>query len=174
MNSKVTLIWAQAKDRVIGRANTIPWHVPQDMAFFKEQTMGAAVIMGRKTWESLPEKFRPLPGRVNIVMSQTPDYKAPGALVVRSITQALDIAECNPNTIVIGGDQIYRQTLWFATQVIVTEVDLEVVDGDAHAPQLDYKEWGLTRETYWAESAPLSEVNNVKYRHLFYERLARL
>lgn len=170
--SKVTLIWAQGKDRVIGNEGAIPWRIPQDMEFFKEQTMGGAVIMGRKTWESIPAKFRPLPGRVNIVLTNQMGYQAPGALVVHTVKRALDVAEHNPRTFIIGGDHVYRQFMWYAEQLIITEVDYEVpVVGDAYAPPLDYKEWGLTRETYWNEVDP---ALGLRYRHLFYERLARL
>lgn len=167
--SKITMIWAQGQNRVIGNDGAIPWHIPQDLAFFKEQTMGAAVVMGRKTWESIPEKYRPLVGRVNIILTRKSNYVAPGALVVHSVQRAIDTACGNPNIIVIGGDQVYRQFAWYADTAIVTEVD-QAFAGDSFAPEVDVKEWALTKETHWAESAPLSGVNNFRYRHRFYDR----
>jgi dihydrofolate reductase len=177
MSSKVSLVWAQAKGRVIGKDNTIPWDVPEDFRFFKEQTTGGVVIMGRKTWESLPAKVKPLPGRVNIVLTNQFGYKAPGALVVHSVKRAVDVAEHNPNIYVIGGDQVYRQFIWYADQLIVTEVDVEVTEADAYAPVVDYKEWGVSKETHWADSNAADaagETVGPRYRHVFYERLAKL
>jgi dihydrofolate reductase len=165
--SKITAIWAQGELGVIGSNGQIPWTIPQDLAFFKEQTMGGAVIMGRKTWESIPEKFRPLSGRVNIVLTNDMTYEAKGALVVHSTRRAIDVATHNPNVFIIGGDMIYRQFMWYVQHAIVTEVDYTAA-GDAYAPTLREGEWELTRETYWAESHP--GTMGFKYRHMFYDR----
>lgn len=165
--SRITAIWAQGQDGVIGLNGSIPWMIPQDLAFFKEQTMGGAVIMGRKTWESIPEKFRPLTGRVNIVVTNQMPYSAPGALVVHNIGRALDLAKHNPNIFIIGGDQIYRQTLWHCNYAIVTEVDYAAV-GDAYAPVLRDEDWFCDKETYWSDNP-----TGLKWRHKFYARRSK-
>lgn len=165
--SRITAIWAQGKDGVIGLNGTIPWMIPQDLAFFKEQTLGGAVIMGRKTWESIPEKFRPLTGRVNIVMSHRTDFVAPGALVVGSTTRAMDLAKHNPNVFIAGGDLIYRQLLWHCNYAIVTEVDY-AVKGDAYAPTLPEDTWFCDKETYWSDNP-----TGLKWRHKFYARRSK-
>ena len=130
----VALIWAQSTSGVIGREGGIPWHLPEDLVRFKELTMGHTVVMGRRTWESLPQRFRPLPGRRNIVVSRNPGYQAPGAEVVGSIEEAP-----GQQTWVIGGAEIYHLALPRATRCEVTEVetDLRVQDEDVLAPALD-------------------------------------
>jgi len=134
----VTLVWAQARDAVIGRDNTIPWHIPEDMAFFKDATMGKPVIMGRLTWDSLPSKFRPLPGRRNIVVTRNAQWSAEGAETATSLDDALTRSG-DGDVVVMGGGQIYAQAMPFATRLLVTEVDLDV-DGDATAPPIG-PEW---------------------------------
>ena len=130
----ISLIWAEAADRVIGMDRALPWHLPEDMRRFKELTMGSTVVMGRITWESLPEKFRPLPGRRNVVVTRQASYDAPGAEVVGSLEDALDLAD--GDIWVIGGASIYEQALPYADRVVRTRVHLQV-DGDTHAPVLD-------------------------------------
>jgi dihydrofolate reductase len=138
---RINLIWAQARDcdgrPVIGRANTIPWHVPEDMAHFKAQTLGHAVLMGRKTWDSLPPRFRPLPGRRNLVLTRQPAWQADGAEVVTSVQQARErLSGSHASELwVIGGAQVYAQCVPLADRAIVTQIDLEV-EGDAFAPSL--------------------------------------
>jgi dihydrofolate reductase len=130
----VSLIWAEAADRIIGMDGSLPWHLPEDMRRFKELTMGSTVVMGRVTWESLPEKFRPLPGRRNIVVSRQSSYDAPGAEVTSTLEDALAIG--GDDVWVIGGASIYEQALPFADRVVRTRVHL-TVDGDSRAPVLD-------------------------------------
>ena len=129
------LIWAQSPSGVIGRAGGIPWRLPEDQARFKELTLGHTVVMGRLTWESLPAKVRPLPGRRNVVVTRQADYMAEGATVVGSLDDALTDDE----TWVIGGGQIYALALPAATRCEVTEVEIDLPreDGDAVAPVLD-------------------------------------
>jgi len=130
----VSLIWAQSTSGVIGRGGTIPWRLPEDQARFKELTGGHTVVMGRRTWESLPATVRPLPGRRNVVVSRLAGYAADGAEVVNALRDApLDDAW------VIGGSQIYALALPLATRCEVTEVeiDLRPDDDDALAPMLD-------------------------------------
>lgn len=126
----IGLVWAQTPDGVIGDAGTIPWHVPEDMAHFREVTAGATVVMGRATWESLPGRFRPLPGRRNVVLSRDPAFEASGATVVDDLDTALGSA---PDVWVIGGGAVYAATIGRADRLEVTVVDLDV-DGDTRAP----------------------------------------
>ena len=107
MSDSLALVWAQATGGVIGADGVMPWHLPEDLAHFRRTTAGAPVLMGRTTWESLPERFRPLPGRANIVVSRQIGYPAPGALVVDSI-EAGRAAAGPGRTWVMGGAQIYR------------------------------------------------------------------
>ncbi|NVN54195.1 dihydrofolate reductase [Mycolicibacterium hippocampi] len=159
--TQLNLIWAQSSSGVIGRDNTIPWRIPEDLARFKELTMGHTVIMGRMTWESLPASVRPLPGRRNVVVTRQADYVTQGAEVVQSLEDApLDDAW------VIGGSQIYGLAMPLATRCEVTEVDLDLhrEDDDALAPLLD-ESW-IGTEEHWRDSA-----SGLRYR--FYSYLRR-
>jgi dihydrofolate reductase len=129
------LIYARARNGVIGRAGGLPWHLPEDMAHFKRLTMGCPVIMGRKTWESLPERFRPLPGRTNIVVTRQPHWKAPGATRAASLPEAVALCAGEPKAWVIGGADIYAQALPLAHVAEITEIEAEF-EGDAFAPCL--------------------------------------
>jgi dihydrofolate reductase len=135
----VSLIWAEAADRVIGSAGSIPWRLPEEQQHFKRLTMGAAVVMGRGTWESLPETVRPLAGRRNIVLTGRPSYDAPGADVMSSLEDAL--AAVDGDVWVIGGASVYEQALAYADQVVRTRVQIQV-DGDVRAPRLG-AEWTI-------------------------------
>ncbi|HEX2809185.1 MAG TPA: dihydrofolate reductase [Kineosporiaceae bacterium] len=130
----VALIWAEAAGGVIGREGSLPWHLPEDLAHFRDTTRGATVLMGRRTWESLPPRFRPLPGRRNVVLTRDPGWSATGAEVAGSIPAAL-AASADP-VWVIGGEQVYRAALRYASRVVRTQVD-RTVSGDAYAPALD-------------------------------------
>jgi len=151
----VGLIWAQSPSGVIGRAGGIPWQLPEDQARFKELTLGHTVVMGRLTWESLPAKVRPLPGRRNVVVTRQADYMAEGATVVGGLAAALTADE----TWVIGGAEIYALALPAATRCEVTEVDIDLrrEDGDAVAPVLDESWVGTAAE--W-----LSSSSGLRYR----------
>jgi dihydrofolate reductase len=163
--STVGLVWAQSRSGVIGRGGDIPWRVPEDLARFKQVTMGHTVVMGRLTWESLPPRVRPLPGRRNIVLTRKTDYVADGAEVVGSLEQALTESE----TWVIGGEQVYLLALPLATRCEVTEVDIDLPrdDGDALAPVLDEGWVGVTGE--WQASR-----TGLRYRFHTYSRLSTL
>jgi dihydrofolate reductase len=129
-----SLIVAMTPDQVIGLNNTLPWHLPSDMASFKRITMGHPVIMGRKNWESIPEKFRPLQGRTNIVITHQADYMANGAMVVSSIEDACTAASHAPGTdeiFVIGGAEIYQQFIERVQKAYVTIVCAHI-QGDVH------------------------------------------
>ena len=149
----VGLVWAQSTSGVIGRGGDIPWRVPEDLARFKQVTMGHTVVMGRRTWDSLPTRARPLPGRRNVVLSRQTDFTVDGAEVVGSLQAALANSKTAPETWVIGGAQIYLLALPRATRCEVTEVDIDLPrnDHDVLAPVLDDTwlaetgEWQLSR-----------------------------
>jgi dihydrofolate reductase len=155
------LIWAQSTSGVIGRDGGIPWRLPEDQARFKELTLGHTVVMGRLTWESLPTKVRPLPGRRNVVLTRQAGYMAEGAEVVTTLQGALTGDE----TWVIGGEQIYALALPLATRCEVTEVEIDLTrdDGDAVAPVLD-ESWVGT-EGQW-----LTSSSGLRYRFFSYVR----
>jgi len=132
---RINLIYARAANGVIGKDGTMPWHLPEDLAHFKQLTQGCPVLMGRKTWDSLPPKFRPLPGRTNIVITRQADWQAEGAQRVGSLEEALELTGAAPEVWVIGGAQIYAQAEPLASRIEVTEIAADV-DGDAHAPAL--------------------------------------
>ncbi|MDR0276107.1 MAG: dihydrofolate reductase [Burkholderiaceae bacterium] len=139
---RLNLIYARAANGVIGKGGALPWHLPEDMAHFKRLTAGCPVIMGRKTWDSLPARFRPLPGRVNIVVTRQSDWAQPGALRADSLPQALALCADAPEAWVIGGAQIYAAALPLAQRAVVTEIESHF-EGDAYAPQLDAR-WRAT------------------------------
>src|ERR1700751_5882300 len=120
--TRVGLVWAQSTSGVIGRGGDIPWRVPEDLARFKQVTMGHTVVMGRRTWDSLPARVRPLPGRRNVVLSRRADFSIDGAEVGGSLEAALALAEAEPRTWVIGGAQISLLALPYATRCEVPEV----------------------------------------------------
>ena len=148
----VGLIWAQTPTGVIGRDGAIPWHLPEDLAHFKQATAGSAVVMGRRTWESLPARNRPLPGRRNIVVTRQPEWSAPGAEKAPSVDAALDLAALDlaKTAWVIGGAEIYRTAMHRASELLVTEVDIDV-DGDAFAPVIG-AEFALVDDGAWQQS----------------------
>lgn len=158
--TNLSLIWAQSTSGVIGRDGGIPWQLPEDMARFKELTVGHAVVMGRRTWESLPARFRPLPGRLNVVVTRDAGYAAEGAEVVTSLADApLD------DSWVIGGAQIYALALPLATRCEVTEVEIDLhrEDDDVLAPVLDESWVGTAGD--WHDSS-----SGLRYRFYSYRR----
>lgn len=122
----------------------MPWYLPEDLAHFKQVTLGAPVIMGRRTWESLPERFRPLPGRENLVVTRDIEYAAPGAAVKSSLEDALRSTSGSGAEIVwiMGGGEMYRAALPFADELVVTRIELDVPDADTFAPEIGV-EWQL-------------------------------
>lgn len=138
--SEIVLIAAVARNRAIGRDNQLLWHLPEDMAHFKQLTAGQTVIMGRKTWESLPPRFRPLPGRRNIVISRQADFPTPGAELANSLESALQLASTAEVAFIIGGEQIYAQALPHAQRLEITEVELSP-DADAWFPAISDQDW---------------------------------
>jgi dihydrofolate reductase len=148
---KLHLIYARARNGTIGKDNQMPWHLPEDLAHFKRVTLGQPVIMGRKTWDSLPARFRPLPGRLNIVITRQPEWQADGALRAASIEAAMRLCGDAPNAWIMGGAEIYRQAEPLASSAVVTEIDHDY-EGDAFAPHLgaDWRE--EQREAHTAAS----------------------
>ena len=138
--SQLALVVARAANNVIGARGTIPWNIPEDLRHFRAVTLGNPCIMGRRTWESLPKK--PLPGRLNIVVSRDPAYSAAGALVAACFNSALKSAQAkSPAKIaVIGGAEIYRAALPLADVIHLTEIEA-VFDGDTYFPRLIEAEW---------------------------------
>jgi len=155
---RITLVVAYAANRAIGRNNTLPWHLPADFAHFKRTTLGHPVVMGRKTWESLK---RPLPGRLNVVVTRNPNYLAPGARVASSLPQALAVCGEVARICIIGGAQIYTQALALADEIIATEVKTEVA-GDAYFPTLPAGQWQETARL------PQPEENGYVYDFVTY------
>ncbi|NDK90866.1 dihydrofolate reductase [Gordonia desulfuricans] len=160
----ITLVWAQDRVGAIGRRNTIPWRVPEDMARFREVTGSKAVVMGRRTWDSLPERFRPLPGRRNIVVTRTIDLRLDGAEVTHSVPDALALA--GADAVVIGGSEIYSAAIDLATHLRVTEIDVLVEEADAFAPVVDELRWERAGEGQWLRSSSGTHYRFVDYiRH---------
>jgi dihydrofolate reductase len=142
---QLKLIFARASNGVIGHNNTLPWHLPEDMAHFKRSTLGCPVIMGRKTWDSLPPKFRPLPGRLNVVVTRQANWAADGAVVVHSLEAACAACPSDSTAWVIGGAEIYAMALPLASTALVTDIEASYA-GDAFAPQFGPEWLETTRE----------------------------
>lgn len=140
----LTIIAALTKNKVIGYQGTIPWFLPDDLNHFRDKTLGNTVIMGRKTWESLPARMRPLPGRNNIVVSRDPGYVAAGATTTNDLYLAIELAtHAHGDVFIIGGAQLYAQALPLATKMILTEIDYDYV-GDTYFPTFDKADWLVT------------------------------
>ncbi len=133
---KVSLVAAIARGGVIGRDGRLPWHLPEDMAHFRDATMGHPVVMGRRTWESLPDRFRPLPGRRNVVVTRNPEWNADGAERALSVDDAFRLLADEERVSVIGGGEVFAAALPHADELVLTEIDLDVA-GDTTFPEWD-------------------------------------
>ncbi len=133
---RLSLLAAVARGGVIGRDNAIPWRIPEDVARFKALTTGYPVLMGRRTWDSLPDRYRPLPGRRNVVVTRKPGWAADGAERTGSLEEALQLLHDEPQVFVIGGAVLYAEALPAADELLLTEIDLDV-DGDTFFPPFD-------------------------------------
>ena len=140
----INMIFARSANGVIGLNNAMPWHLPEDLAHFKKLTLGCPVVMGRKTWDSLPTKFRPLPRRSNVVVTRQPDWQAPGAQAAGSLQDALNLCIGETDVWIIGGAQIYAQAEPLASRIEVTHID-KTYDGDAFAPTLS-RHWKVSHQ----------------------------
>jgi dihydrofolate reductase (EC 1.5.1.3) len=163
------LIVAMARNRVIGRNNKLPWYLPGDLRYFKQATMGKPIIMGRKTWDSIG---RPLPGRMNVVISRNPEWQAPaGTVAAASLNEALLKAEAQAEleggdeVMIIGGGQIYAEALPMVDRIYITQVHAEV-DGDAFFPEVNWDEW----EEIGREDFSASDNNPYDYSFVVYQR----
>lgn len=163
----ISIIVAVAENNVIGKDNTLIWHLPADMKFFKEKTSGHCVITGRKNYESIPEKFRPLPNRTNIVVTRQASYQAPGALIAISLEDAINKAKTtgDQEIFIIGGGEIYKQGLQFADRVYLTKIHYNF-EGDAFFPELG-KNWKEIART----AGIVDEKNKYPHDFITYERV---
>ncbi len=159
---KLGMIFARAANGVIGVNNTLPWHLPEDLAHFKRTTLGSPVIMGRKTWDSIPERFRPLPGRLNIVVTRQRNWQDKGAQCAHSLLEAMALCPAESQAWVIGGAEIYAQALGLASSAVVTEIDADF-EGDAYAPQFG---------SQWQETArePLQSSTGLSFSFVTYTK----
>lgn len=148
---KLGMIWAQSSSGVIGKKGDMPWHLPEDLAHFKAVTLGMPVIMGRRTWESLPERFRPLPGRLNIVVTRNRDFVANGAQTVANLDDAFELInsqygqgsdEAEVDAWIMGGGELYRHGMPHADTLMVTQIFIDVQGADTFAPEID-ESWQL-------------------------------
>jgi dihydrofolate reductase len=138
----ISIIVAVGSNNAIGKNNTLIWHLPADMKFFKEKTTGHCIITGRKNYESIPDKFRPLTNRTNIVITRQEDYKAPGAIVTSSLEEAVEKAKQTGDTeiFIIGGGDVFRQSLHLVDTIYLTRIE-EAFDADVFFPELDPEKW---------------------------------
>jgi dihydrofolate reductase len=145
----ISLIAAVSQNHVIGKNNDLPWHLPDDMKYFMNTTKGHHCIMGRKNYDSIPEKFRPLPNRTNIVITRQKNLQAPGCIIVNSIDEGIAIAKKNgePETFIIGGAEIYRHTMEQTDRMYLTEIQAHI-DGDTYFPEFDKKVWKEVKRTH--------------------------
>ncbi len=148
---RLSLVAGLARNGVIGRDNAIPWHIPEDVRRFKQLTTGHAVVMGRRTWDSLPERFRPLPVRRNVVVTRQGDWTADGAERAGSLEEALELLEGATQVFVIGGAELYAAALPLADELLLTEIDADVV-GDRFFPPFERGDFDeVAREPHVSE-----------------------
>ena len=163
----ISMIAAMGSNRVIGKDNDIPWHLPDDFNYFKTTTQDHCVIMGRKNWESLPPRFQPLPNRTNIVITRQGSYSAHGAIVVSSLEEALEIArkKNEQETFIIGGGEIYRMGLKLADRIYLTEIN-GAFDGQVTFPELNNYDWKEVSRIHHSED----EKHKFSFDFVIYER----
>ena len=161
MTQKITLIAAIDKNNAIGKNNKMAWHIPRDFAFFKQYTLHKPIIMGRKTWVSLPKK--PLPERRNIILSKQLDFYEENAEVFHSIDEVFSQLKQEKEMVIIGGEQIYKQFMPYATDILLTEVNLQIENADAFFPQFNKNQWQeISREKQVCEKSKI-EFDFVHY-----------
>jgi dihydrofolate reductase len=164
LTPRISLIVAMAKNRVIGANNKIPWHLPNELKLFKSLTMGHHIVMGRKTYESIN---RLLPGRTTVIVTRQRDYRVDGAIVAHSVPEALEACRADDEVFVIGGADLFRETLPIADRLYLTVVDAEP-EGDTFMPELDLRAW---RETS-SQAFPPDEKHAHAYRFSVYDRVS--
>lgn len=157
------MIVAHANNRVIGKNNDMPWHLPADLAYFKKTTLGKPIIMGRKTYQSIG---RPLPGRKNIVISRDNNFRAEGVEVVNSVDAALALVVDSAEVMVIGGGAIYQHCLAVAQRLYITHINA-AIDGDTHFPEYDLTVW----QKVTSDIRPSDEKNPYQLDFSVYEKI---
>jgi dihydrofolate reductase len=163
---KLALIAAVARNGCIGKDNALPWRLPEDLQHLRRVTMGWPVIMGRRTWESLPARFRPLPGRRNIVVTRNSAWRAEGAEGAQSIDDALALAATADQAFVIGGSELYAATLPRADELVLTEIERDF-DGDARFPAWDRSRFREMQRTHHHAAPP----NDFDFDFVTYRRI---
>jgi dihydrofolate reductase len=149
----ISIIVAASENNVIGKDNTLPWHLPNDLKYFKDKTMGHCVVMGRKNFESIPDKFRPLSGRTNIVITRQKDYRPQGSIIIHSIDDAIQFAKEQGETdcFVVGGGEIFKQSIHLCDVIYITRIHQQI-EGDIFFPKLNPAEWKeVSREDFKAD-----------------------
>lgn len=166
----ISLIAALSKNNVIGKSNDLPWRLPDDMKYFMQTTSGHYVLMGRKNYESLPPKFRPLPNRTNLLVTKQKDYIAEGCHIFHTIEEAIEFAKKNgePELFIIGGAEIYKATLPLADKLYLTEIDA-VIDGDTYFPAFDKSKWQETSRIRHA----LDEKHKFAFEFVVYQSTSK-
>lgn len=164
----ISIIVAISENNIIGKDNSLIWHLPADMRYFREKTTGHCVITGRKNYESIPEKFRPLPNRTNMVITRQKDYFAPGAIVLTSIEEAIEKAKQvgDKEVFIIGGAEIYKQSIHLADKLYVTKIH-HSFDGDVSFPEIDPTIWKETKRV----DLKADEKNKYDYSFGEYEKV---
>jgi len=141
----ITLVAAMDKNRVIGKDGKLPWHLPIDLEQFRKLTTSRPVVMGRKTWDSLPSKFKPLPGRLNVVLTRDKDFKEDGCRVVHSVAEAKKSISGYQEVMIIGGAKVYEEFLPYANKMYLTLIDAEV-EGDTYFPKYIESDWEIVKK----------------------------
>jgi dihydrofolate reductase len=164
----ISIIAAVSENNVIGRNNALPWHLPADLNYFKEKTMGHCVIMGRKNFDSIPDKYRPFGGRTNIVVTNQKEFHAEGVMVVHSIPEAIEIAKAKKENecFIIGGGEIFRQCIHLCDKIYLTRIH-QKIDGDVFFPELKKEEWKEISSIH----RPADEKNKYNFTFLIYEKI---
>lgn len=163
----ISIIVAAGSNNAIGKNNSLIWHLPADMKFFKEKTTGHCIITGRKNYESIPEKFRPLPNRTNIIVTRQQDYLAPGAIITSSLQEAIEKARQtgDEEIFIIGGGDIFKQSIHLTDTIYLTKIE-EVFDADVFFPELDLTKWNEVSRVKGVKD----EKNKYDYAFITYKR----
>ncbi|MBS1682668.1 MAG: dihydrofolate reductase [Bacteroidetes bacterium] len=165
---KISIIAAVAQNRTIGKANDLPWRLPDDMKYFMQTTQGHHVVMGRKNYQSLPEKFKPLPNRTNIVISRQKNFSAQGCIVVNDLPTAVSLSKQNNETelFIIGGAEIYSLALPITDKLFLTEIKAEI-EGDTFFPAFEKNAWQEISRVHH----PVDAKHSFEFDFVIYQRM---
>ena len=166
---KISMIVAKANDNAIGKDNDMIWHLPDDLKYFKDKTRNHHILMGRKNFDSLGEKYQPLPNRINIVITRNENWQHDGTVVFHNIQDGIKYAKENKEEelFIIGGGQIYEQGLNYADRLYITEVNAEYPDADAFFPKIDKSNWKEISSKYHSKD----EKHKFDFTYKVYERI---